>query len=208
MQIRRCVLLPLPSRRSFLEHYFEQNGSTGVWVFNDTSQPVGVEVDLEIAFAEEQMVFHARGIVRSKRLSGRRTLPAGMAIEFLPSELKTRQIVLDFANGEPLRLVRRASRRFPVALEVEYGDAAGRTTTEDISRDGAFILGDGLPAVGSRIRLRLKPEGEPPINVRAEIRWHRTSSRPGAGVRFVFDDADSQRQLTELVNKIKRQLAT
>jgi uncharacterized protein (TIGR02266 family) len=203
------VLLPLSTRRSFMDHFFDGQQGSGVFVPGHTSRAVGSEVDLEIAFADEQMVFHSRGVVRSKRLVGRRDLPAGVNIEFLASEQNTRDVILAFAKGTPSPLVRRASRRLPIVLPVDLACEAGKSSasTEDISRDGAFIATEVRPKLGSLVELRLRPPGVKAIRVRAEVRWLRGQGRPGMGVRFVFASDETQRLIAAFLDQVKQQLA-
>lgn len=209
VQLRPTVLLPLATRRSFFEAYYEQPTSCGLWVPGNTQRAVGAEVDIEVAFAEDQMVFHSRGIVRAKRLAHRKDLPAGIGIEFLSSELRTRDVIVAFARGQASRLVRRKSRRFPVVLQVEYNGASGAVSevTEDFSRDGAFIRTAWPREVGAIFNISVVPPNAPAISVRAEVMWQRHVGRSGMGVRFVFDDIKTQQRISEFIDQMKGELA-
>jgi uncharacterized protein (TIGR02266 family) len=209
MQVRPTVLLALTTRRSFLDHYYDQ-GAPGVFVPGYVNQSVGAEVDLEIAFAEEQMVFHSRGLVRSKRLVGRKDMPAGIGVEFLSSERRTRELLLKFANGHEVQITRRRSRRLPISLQVECTTPDGKKLemTEDLSREGAFIRTDAVVPIGTIITVRFKPPGQKTtVSLKAEVMWQRHSERPGIGVRFVLDDSAPQRALAEFIDQVKDKLA-
>ncbi len=208
MQIRPTVLLALTTRRSFLDHYYDQ-GAPGLFVPGHTNHPVGADVDLEIAFAEEQMVFHSRALVRSKRLVGRKDMPAGIGVEFHGSERRTRELLLAFANGQDVKVMRRKSRRLPISMQVECTTPDGKRLeiTEDLSRDGAFIRTSTPLDVGATIGLRFKPPGSKgTIELRAQVMWRRQSETPGVGVRFVEGNKD-HRAFAEFIDAVKDKLA-
>jgi uncharacterized protein (TIGR02266 family) len=210
MQIRPTVLLALTTRRSFLDHYYDQ-GAPGVFVPGNTNHPVGADVDLEVAFAEEQMVFHSRGLVRSKRLVGRKDMPAGVGIEFLDSERRTRELLLKFANGHEVQITRRRSRRLPISIQVECTTKLGKKLeiTEDLSREGAFIQTAATLPIGSVVALRFKPPGSKQvIALKAEVMWLRNSEKPGVGVRFLLEDNVHHKALGEFIDQVKDKLAS
>lgn len=210
MQIRPSVLLPLRDHRAFLSHYFNQGGIGGVFVPGHLRLASADEVDLEIAFAKEQVTVHARGVVRWKRLSSKKTLPAGIGVEFLETERRTRDLLVDFAEGRSVRLVRRRSRRYPVMLEIDYATDSVFLSdiTDDISREGAFVLTDQTVEVGTVLALKLRPPGaSTPIKVRGEVRWLQTEGRRGFGVRFIFDRPNAEESVLRLIDEIKQQVA-
>lgn len=210
MQVRPTVLLALSNRQGFLQSYYDCGGSTGVWVPGSSLHDLGTMVDIEVAFAEEQIVLHARGVVRSKRPSDRGSLRAGIGIDFLPGEHRTRDLILAFARGDK-DLVRRRSRRLPVVIDIEADLPRGRRmeVTEDISRDGALVTFANPPGVGTIVPLILRPrDGAEPVEVRAEVRWRRTAERPAVGVRFIFDDPEKAKQLSGLLEHFRTRLAT
>lgn len=211
MQIRPSVLLPLRDHTAFLSHYFNQGGIGGVFVPGHLRLASAEEIDLEVAFAKEQVTVHTRGVVRWKRLSGKKTLPAGIGVEFLESERRTRDLLVDFAEGRSVRLVRRRSRRYPVMLEIDYATDSVflNDITEDISRDGAFILTGHSIEVGTVLALKLRPPGSgAPIDVKGEVRWLQTDGRRGFGVRFIFDRPHAEEAILRLIDGIKQQVAT
>lgn len=73
--------------------------------------------------------------------------------------------------------------------------------TDNVSKGGLFIATYDLLAIGRTIELEFRlPEHEEPIEVQAEVRWHRPESDPdngaprGFGARFVdLDDGDRER---------------
>ena len=210
MQLRPTVLLAISNRIGFLQAYYDRNGATGVWVPGTSPHDLGTHVDLEIAFADEQVVLHSRGVVRAKRPADRGTLRAGIGVDFLPSEGKTRELILAFANGEKA-LVKRRSRRLPVVMAVEVTTPNGSSTetTENISRDGALITHGGPVKIGAVVPLLLKPQGYPaPIEVRAEVRWYRADARPAIGVRFIFEDPASLSDLNGLMETLRARLTS
>jgi hypothetical protein len=209
MQLRPTVLLAVTNRRSFMQHYYDRDGTCGIWVTGNTSLDLGAQVDIEIAFAEEQLVLHSRGVVRAKRVADRSNLRAGVGIEFLPSELKTRDLIVSFTNGQA-DLVRRKSRRLPVVMAVELTLPTGQRTefTENISREGALVCIADPPGPGTRLTLTLKPQGlDRTFSLAAEVRWRRLNDRPAMGVRFIFDDPTKQRELTVLLDVLRARLA-
>jgi hypothetical protein len=210
MQVRPTVLLAVSNRQGFLQAFYDRGGSTGVWVPGNSLHDLGTQVDIEVAFAEEQIVLHTRGVIRSKRPSDRGNLRAGIGIDFLPGEARTRDLILAFARGNK-DLVRRSARRLPVVIDVEVDLPRGRRmeVTEDLSRAGALVTFANPPEVGTIVPLILRPRGgADPVEVRAEVRWRRTAERPGVGVRFLFDDASKQKELVALLEFYRLRLAT
>ncbi|MBI3180060.1 MAG: TIGR02266 family protein [Deltaproteobacteria bacterium] len=210
IKIRPTILLPLREHRTYLDHYFNQGGMGGVFVPGYLKLGAGTEVDVEIAFAKEQVTIHARGIVRWKRMSGARNLPAGVGVEFHEAERRTRDLLLDFAEGRTVKLAKRRSRRYPVMVDIEYRSDAVfiADVTDDLSRDGAFVRTDKPLDVGTVVALRLKPPGgDTAIEVKGEVRWNRTEGQCGFGVRFIFDRPNAEKQVRDLVERVRAQLA-
>jgi Tfp pilus assembly protein PilZ len=204
------VLLPLRDHRAFLDYYFNQGGIGGVFVPGYVRLASAAEVDLEVAFAKEQVTVHSRGVIRWKRLTDKKSLPAGVGVEFLETERRTRDLLLEFAEGKQVTLNRRRSRRYPVMLEIEYTTNSVFLTdvTDDLSRDGASILTDHDVEVGEIITMRLKPPGDVGLDVKAEVRWRHLQGRKGFGVRFIFDRPGSEKRVRDLIERIKHQQAT
>lgn len=204
MQLRPTVLLALTNRKAFVQCYYDRHGASGVWVPGTSPHDLGAQVDLEIAFAEEQLVLHTRGIVRSKRPVGRGALRAGIGVDFLASERHTRDLVLAFAKGAK-ELVRRRARRLPVVMAVEVATPTGRRreATEDVSRDGALITHASPPEVGTVIPVVLRPQKDQELELRVEVRWRRLQERPAVGVRFIFDDPVQQAAMATLLERLR-----
>jgi uncharacterized protein (TIGR02266 family) len=210
LRIRPTVLVPLRESRTFLEHYFNKGGIGGVFVNGNLKLTSAEEVDLEFAFAKEQITVHARGVIRWKRLTGKRNLPAGVGVEFLPSERRTRDLLLEFAEGRQVTFTRRRSRRYPAMIEIDYArdSVFVADVTDDLSREGASVLTDHPVQVGEVVHLRLRAPGESvPIELSAEVRWQRTEGRRCFGVRFIFDSPGSEERIHSLIERIKRQVA-
>ncbi len=208
MELRPTVLLAVTNRQAFLQVYYDNAGASGVWITGASSYDLGTQVDLEIAFAEEQIVLHTRGVVRAKR-PDRGALRAGVSIDFLPGEAKTRELILEFARGRT-DLVRRQSRRLPVVMDVDVVTHGRRRLecTEDFSREGALVTHRDPPEPGSVLTIVLKPQGHEPIELEAEVRWRRRHERPAIGVRFLFDDLTVAKKVNELFDVFRGRLTS
>ena len=210
LHIRPTVLLPLKEQHAILDYYFNQGDLGGVFVPGNLRLASAEEVDLEVVFAREQVTIHTRGIIRWKRLSSKRDMPAGVGIEFMPSERHTRDMLLELAKGKAVNLAKRKTRRYPAMLEIDYATSSVFMTdvTDDLSREGAAILSDEVPPVGTTLRLRLKVPGERlPIELRGEVRWRLTDGRKSFGVQFQFESTQSQDRLSTLIERVKQQIA-
>jgi hypothetical protein len=111
------------------------------------------------------------------------------------------------AAGEP-RIERRGSfrgrqRGRRIGVRFRPADAASgadeRGETDDIGTGGAFVRCARPPAVGSRVHLEVQlVASEPPIMVRAEVRWISTfGGREGMGLRFLALDVEALLALSE-----------
>jgi hypothetical protein len=164
-------------------------------------------VDLEIAFTREQVSFRARGNVRWKRIIGNQGLPAGISVQLLPAYRSLCDLLVEYAAGRATHHNKRSTIRFPVTLEVEYSTATQRHRglTADLSRDGASILGQRLPPVGSHLHVRMKsPAGM--VNLVSEVRWFRDDQQRVFGVRFAIDSHQSARRLQRLIDHVRQQM--
>ena len=210
LRIRPMVLLPLRDNAALAEHYFQQ-GDGGVFVPGYTQLSSGTEIDLEIAFAREQISIYARGVVRWKRASGNRRLPAGVGVELSKIDRRTRDLILDFAAGRAVKLIKRASRRFPVEVELDYSTQIDRGIegiTHDLSRNGAAIVGSRAPAVGTHLDIHLKPQNDlSGIDLAGEVRWWRSANSSLFGVRFLLDNHKVARRVQRLIDRVKQQIA-
>ncbi len=209
-RVRPTVLVPLRDSRAFLDFYFTQGGLGGVFVPGHLRLASADEVDLEFAFAKEQLTVHARGVIRWKRLTDKRNLPAGIGVEFLSTERRTRDLLLEFAGGRQVTFAKRRSRRYPAMVDIEYARDSVflADVTDDLSREGASILTEQAIEVGEVITLRLKPPGnERPIALKGEVRWRSANGRKGFGVRFIYEDPHSEERVRELIDRLKKQVA-
>jgi uncharacterized protein (TIGR02266 family) len=210
LHIRPTVLLPLREQHAFLDYYFNQGDLGGVFVPGNLRLASAEEVDLEIVFAKEQVTVHTRGVIRWKRLSSKRDMPAGVGIEFLASERRTRDMLLELAKGKTINLAKRKNRRYPAMIQIEYATNSVFMTdvTDDVSREGASILTDEIPEIGAVLKLRLKvPNERQPIELKGEVRWRQTEGRKSFGVQFLFESPQSQERIAGLVERIKQQIA-
>jgi hypothetical protein len=210
LHIRPTVLLPLREQRAFLDYYFNQGDVGGVFVPGNLRLASAEEVDLEIVFAKEQVTVHTRGVIRWKRLSSKRDMPAGVGIEFLASERHTRDILLELSKGRTINLAKRRTRRYPAMLQIEYATSSVFLTdvTDDLGREGASVLSDELPALGTVLKLRLKvPNERRPIEIKGEVRWRHTEGRKSFGVQFIIESPQAQERLTALIERIKQRVA-
>jgi Tfp pilus assembly protein PilZ len=209
LRIRPMVFLPLRSHAALADHYL-YDGNGGIFVPGYTNLYSGTVVDLEIAFAREQLSIYSHGVVRWRRASDTRRLPAGIGIELSRLDRRVRDLLRDFAAGRTANLVRRASRRFPVEIELDYSTARDRRlagTTYDLSRSGAAIIGSRAPAVGTRLQIHIAPPNTPELNVAGEVRWWRSADRNLFGVRFLLDDKKVARRVQQLIDRVKQELA-
>jgi Tfp pilus assembly protein PilZ len=175
----------------------------------DLDVGLGDEVDLELSFLEEQVRFHIRALVLWKRpQSGRRAVPPGLGLGFLPSEQGTKKQLLAFVNGEAVDHTERESRRFSVAVEVRF-EAKERkgtreTLTDDLSAGGCFLRMDPPLPIGTMLTLKLKAPGAlfGWVTVMAVVCWQRVEQgspdRTGVGVEFLF----SSQRVRDKVGKV------
>lgn len=209
------LLLPLRNRASFLEMYFSRGtgdgaDAGGLFVPGELDVEPGDEVDVELHFIEEQVRFHTRARVKWKRNdAGRRAIPAGVGIEFLPSEQRTQQLVLRFAEGkESVHHVER-ERRWAVAVEVqisEPGRLIATGLTDDLSEGGCFVLTAAQLAVGASVVLKLKAPGSlfGWLTLPATVAWRRQQSgRNGLGVEFAFDTDRKRERVKRIVHLLR-----
>jgi Tfp pilus assembly protein PilZ len=204
---RSQLILPLRNRAQFLEQSFDQDDSGGLFVPGDLDVELGDEVDLEIAFVEEQVRFHIRAVVRWKRASaGRRALP-GVGLGFLPSEATTKGQLLRFARGDDVDHVEREARRYALHLEVKLavdGAPARVVTTDDMSEGGCFLLVDPPLPLGTTVQITLRAPGAlfSWLTLPGRVAWRRSqghAQRSGIGVEFRFADERQRRRMAKLL---------
>lgn len=211
---RSQLILPLRNRAQFVEQCFDQDDSGGLFVPGDLDVALGDEVDLEIAFVEEQVRFHIRAVVRWKRASaGRRALP-GVGLGFLPSEATTKGQLLRFARGEDVDHVEREGRRYALHLEVKLGveGAPSRVvSTDDMSEGGCFLLVDPPLPIGTNVEITLRAPGAlfSWLTLKGRVAWRRSqgsAQRGGVGVEFRFADDRQRRRMAKLLVLLRERL--
>lgn len=226
---RAHLLLPLRNRVAFLEHYFSRGpGSSppesaesaagadptedvgGLFIPGDVDVSVGEDVVVELHFHEEHVRFHLRARVMWKRAeSGRRALPSGVGIAFHPSEVRTQQQIVRFAEGkEGVHHVAR-DRRWALGVDVRMVDAlTGETSgfTDDISEGGCFVRTEAPLQVGARVELKLKAPGTLLgwLTLPGYVAWRRQESgRDGVGIEFEFDSERKREKVKKIVHVLK-----
>ena len=178
----------------------------------DVDVALGEEVDLEIAFVEEQVRFHIRAVVRWKRsAAGRRMLP-GVGLGFLSSEHTTKNRLLSFVRGDDVDHVEREGRRYALHLEVKLAvpDAPSRVvTTDDMSAGGCFLLVDRVMAIGTFVELTLRAPGAlfSWLTLKGRVAWRRShGERVGVGVEFLFAGEGQRRRMEKLLLVLRERL--
>ncbi|MFC1609659.1 PilZ domain-containing protein, partial [Myxococcota bacterium] len=174
IQILPAIILEFADRRAFLDAYGGQHGTATVFVPGHVSLDLGTQVQLEIVFANEGHTFRTRGVMRWRRAQKSRNLTPGVGVEFLETEHKTRDLLLEFANGGETRFINRRDRRLPIRLRVQFTTESTSSTalTDDLSEGGMFIQTDEIPEIGTTVRIKLKPPGHMfAIQVRGEVAW-------------------------------------
>jgi uncharacterized protein (TIGR02266 family) len=202
------LLLTFKDRQAFLARYHETRKVAGLFVAGHVELEVGSVVELELAFADDRMVFRGRGVVRDRFIEDGHPHAPGLWVEFPPSEEKTRHLVVEYARGRDRQTVKRRPRRFKVRIQVAYATEAEfkQAHTEDLSRGGAFIETDELFDSGTLLALRIEPgDGHPAISTTAEVAWRQEAPVRGFGVRFTTGDLDKMEQIAELVDAMARQ---
>lgn len=208
------IILPnlevtLPNAKSFLDFYFHEGKLGGMLIPNETTIELGREVNIQILFQAENRRINIRGVTRWKRLNHQPNLPRGTGVEFSHAERNTRDILLDFSRGRKIYVSQRKFPRLPALIEVEYANDTVFLTdiTDNVGSGGAFILTDSPASVGSHLKVKLKPPGNPRgINLDAEVIWQRKDDRPGMGIRFIFPWYKSKRKLNKLIDDIRVQM--
>jgi Tfp pilus assembly protein PilZ len=182
----------------------------GLFIPGELDVELGEDVDVEIHFTEEQVRFHIRARVKWKRTTaGRRAIPPGVGIEFLPSEQRTQQQILRFAEGkESVNHVDRL-RRWSLAVDVRVSDELhGVTTgtTNDISEGGCFVLTQAPLEVGAPVEVKLKAPGTlfGWLTLPGYVAWRRQEpGRDGVGIEFSFDSVRKREKVKKIVHVLR-----
>lgn len=175
-----------------------------------TRLEVGEPVDCGIAIAKEQVILQSQGTVAS-RTCGRRCEegPAGIDVELLSSEWRTREMIDELLSGKETVPSRRRHWRYHAEMEAEYShsgmDVVGEI--EDIGLEGAAIRSQHLLDCGARLPLRLMPPDGPPIDVLGEVRWLRKGDAAAFGVQFRFAASPERSRVRDLIDDIEDHMA-
>lgn len=114
---------------------------------------------------------------------------------------------------------RRQERRLPVELKVRYRqlNAFFADFTCNICHGGAFIHTHRPLAVGTELLFHLGvPHLAEPLAIRGQVRWVRPAvsvdggdvgpaEEPGMGIRFLYESAEQERHISELVERLMRE---
>lgn len=214
---RAQLLLPLRNRAAFLDAYFSkaQSDTGGLFVPGEIDVELGEEVDVELHFIEEHVRFHIRAHVKWKRTqAGRRALPPGVGIEFLPTELSIQERVLRFAEGKETVSHVQRDRRFSLQVDVRIQHRGQELTgvTDDISEGGCFVLTDVNLDVGTTVELRLRSAGSlfGWLTLPGHVTWRRHSAadvgRSGMGVEFRFASDRQRAKVKKIVHVLKERM--
>lgn len=209
LRARPRVELDLADRGQLRECFFHHGDFSGLFVPGHVHLEPGVEVDVTVRIAEPDRTFHLRGAVRWTRRKRSGELPAGIGVAFLPGELRTRDLLLDFAKGRSIKMVKRQQSRLPVAIDVDYetDSALLSDVTDDLSEAGAFIASEEPVAVGTVVSLKLRPPNRRfAIKIDAVVTWVQKGGRPGFGVRFQFKSERARRKVEEAVAQLRAQI--
>jgi uncharacterized protein (TIGR02266 family) len=199
------------SGADFLDHY--QSSFLYGGVFYPTRKIIepGELVVLDVRMPALPDYTLIRGMVawhrRGRRSQGTR---AGLGIEFLASEQKTRDYVLALARGTLEPDSKRRHRRLPTEIRVDWRipNESDRhlSYVEDIGAGGLFLRTRKQPAEGTSVVVELVPPGATaPQIIEGRVAW--TSDAPGSegvGVEFRCRDIGGMRRLRELVRRIER----
>jgi hypothetical protein len=208
IRVRPFVVLPVADRRSFARYY--AGGARGVLrVPGFTRLELGETVDCGISFGREGFVLQSQGVVVSKSLVKRKSLPFGIEVELLEMEAPARELIERLLDGDPLVGQGRRSWRYHAAIDLDNHDrgAAEPDSVDDIGFDGASIRSRRDVAVGERLPLRFQAPEVEPVELTGEVRWRRGGDRAGFGVHFDFEDDGQCDGVRELIGNIRAAIA-
>lgn len=182
----------------------------GMFVAGELDVSLGEECDVELVFQEEHVRFHIRAVVKWKRTQvGRRSLPPGVGLEFLPSEKRTQDQIMRFAEGkESVSHVDRP-RRWSLAVDVKVTDQTSRTiagVTDDISEGGCFVITDAPLVIGRPVEVKLKAPGSlfGWLTIEGVVTWRREQpGRSGVGIELKFGNERQRRAMQRILEVVK-----
>ncbi len=202
----------LRSVTEFLERYLPELPTGGLFVPTRRLATIGESVVLSLRLGPRGNTVLMRGTVAWRRPGKHRTkTQAGIGIEFLESETKTRDYLLSVARGEAMVMSARRYQRLPLDLPVLWQVPGARQENigvlRDIGRGGAFVMTEQRLDGETDVVLKMAPPGaEVAMPVSARIAWIKPdkSSEPGFGVAWRARDAGGGRRIKELVRRMER----
>lgn len=196
---------------AFLRAYQSDFLHGGLFIPTRKKLPLGIPVIVDVRFSELRSSVLMRGFVAWRRAGKNRSkLRAGLGIEFLASESRKNNYLLEVARGTVVDIMQRRRRRLPVELHVGWRQKTDRSwhinQLEDIGEGGAFIRTTNFLPLGSTIILEIAaPGGERKIPIEGRVAWTRhTPGEEGLGVEFRCRDSGGVRLIQELIRRIER----
>lgn len=205
----QTVAVEFSDRKSFLDSFFSQGEIGSIFVAGFSEARPGAQVRLDLRFPNDARSFRIRGIVRWRRLSAGKKLPAGTAVELAGEERPALELILDFARGRTVAWSER-EERVPAKVEIHYATGSVFLTdlTEDLSRGGLFVRTDESLAPGDAIKIKLKLPGDFfSVRVGGSVAWVRERAPRGAGIKFETENPRTLTRLERIVKELKAQIA-
>jgi hypothetical protein len=132
-------------------------------------------------------------------------------VRILAADLQRVRYVHDVTRGKRRASARQFHRvRKSMAVRWRQGQDWFGSHTWDLSKGGAFIVADRIPAAGEPLDLELVPSlAHPALRLEAKVAWRRDQGDPiGFGVRFDRLDRDVAGQLHTVVQDAMAELGT
>jgi Tfp pilus assembly protein PilZ len=194
----RLVTLAFATKEEFLAAYHPADGGS-LSTRTRTDASIGEEVLIEISFPG----IPNRALVRAQVMGI--AFEHGLRFAFSPADETTRDFLLAVARGETtIETTPRDHARFPAHLKASWnvrGEPARSTTLEDVSAGGAFVCGDGAPAVATEVELTITAPGGDPLVATGTVAWIRQGKNPGFGVEFHDMAGETGRKLRHLLRQ-------
>ncbi|MBC8132054.1 MAG: PilZ domain-containing protein [Deltaproteobacteria bacterium] len=202
----------LRSVAEFLDRYLPDLPTGGLFIPTRKSMTIGEPVVVSLRLGPRGTTVLMRGTVAWRRPGKHRTkTQAGIGIEFLESEEKTRDYLLSVARGDQIAISARRHQRLPLDLPVLWQVPGARQENmgvlRDIGRGGAFVMTEQSLDGETDVVLMMAPPGaEVAMPVSARIAWVAPgqSPEPGFGVAWKARDAGGGRRIKELVRRMER----
>lgn len=205
----REVEILFKTPQDFLDNFLEDLPNGGLFCATEEIFSAGEFLDITLSFEGRKEVFHIRGQVRWKRVTGKgRKLPMGVGVEFIEEEKGKVELVTRFAHGEEIGFHERSCPRMRTEIPVEYRtpEKAEQGVLTDLGVGGAYVVQDGdLPERGTPVQMQIPEEGflRRPIKISGNVAWLGASSnKRGIGIRFLPD-----RSMRKKVEKFLKRLA-